>query len=534
MSTPFFELNSSIPDFAGREPLKKTILKTHQKKALHYMRLLESENPVPVVTSSGDANELYLHTNYGFYADPACTGKSYVILSLLSLNKCVERKKLLTIWSNGLGMNVYSKIQNFEIPLSILVTPFSSIGQWSELITNQTDLKFYVVDEYTKIEKINTYDYDVLLVADCIFESICIHFQGFSVSRLIFDDLFHLEIEEFHKKDKIKFGDLRASFTWFVSSQPQECLQKYRYSNLPFSYLIQQIFSFPHPGLLFRNQSDMICKVVGEMLPKINIQTTQTFYPSKRLFVRNISKENPDDLVFYFVNALEIPVKEKEEIQDTVAEEMKKTFEERYNQMMDPVTYDKIKYPICMECCHQIFELNSLCQCIYTDYRCPFCRKDFDFHNVSLLNKTIYQGMKKDNIWIKLQEIDLEKFTIIYMPTLRTKSFRSQMVCFYKELNRRFKCMLYFGSKAYKEFQNQKGILVITKPLQSNLHLRFVDKVYVIHPNDFVVYNKVEWFSDKLISQYGQGFRTHLTDFEIGGFCIGSEKPIDFELIRFC
>ena len=110
-----------------------------------------------------------MHTNYGFYADPTCTGKSYVILSLLALSTCVERKKLLTVWSNGLGMSVYSKIKNFEIPLSILVTPLGSIGQWSELFQKETDIKFLVVDEFSKIEKINSYDYEVLLVADEVF-----------------------------------------------------------------------------------------------------------------------------------------------------------------------------------------------------------------------------------------------------------------------------------------------------------------------------------------------------------------------------
>lgn len=532
MSTPFFELDSSIPDYNGRDPLKNTPLKTHQKKALHYMRLLESENPVPIIETGSEQNELYLHTNYGFYADPACTGKSYVILSLLSLNKCVERKKLLTIWSNGLGMNVYSKIKNFEIPLSILVSPLSSIGQWSELISKETDLKFYVVDEYTKIEKISTYDYDILLVADCIFESVCIHFQGFSVSRLIFDDLFHLEIQEFNKKDRIKFGDLRSSFTWFVSSQPQECIQKFRYSNLPFSYLIQQIFSFPHPGLLFRNKPDMVCKVVGEMLPEINIYCSNTFFPSRKL-TSGLASNNSEDLVSYFINSLEIPIKEKEEIQSLVNTEMKITFEERFNQMIDPVSYEKIQYPICMECCYQIFDLISLSKCIYIDYRCPYCRKDFDFLNISLLNKTIYNPLKKDNIWVKLGEIDINKFNIIYLPTLKMKSHRTFMVSFYKELNRRYKCMLYFGSKAFKEFKHQKGILIISKPLHSNLHLRFIDKIYVIHPSDYIIYNKVEWFSDKIVSAYGQNFRNYLTDFEMGSFCIGSTNQIDFEFIRF-
>lgn len=529
-NTPFFSLDSSIPNYSGPEPLLHTNLQPHQRKALYYMRLLESENPIPIVSNTPE--EFYLHTNFGFYADPSCSGKSFVILSLLSLNKCVERKKLMTVWSNGSGMNVYSKIQNFEIPLSILVVPISSIGQWTQLLKQETNIKYYIVDEYTKIEKINTYNYDILLVADCIFEPVCIHFQGFSVSRLIFDDLYHLDITEFNKKDKTGFGDLRASFTWFVSSQPQECLQKFRYSNLPFGHLIQQIFSFPHPGLLFRNEELNIQTSLTQMLPEIHTTQIETFFPCKKLSY-TFSQDDPEELVSYFVNSLEIKIKEKQEILLDLNQEMQQTFEERYEQMIDPITYDKIKYPVCLECCYQIYDLSWLCKSLYTDFRCPYCRKEFDFWKISALNHSIYMPVKKENIWTKLQNIDTNQFNIIYIPTLKIKLYRQLMSAFYKELNQRYKCMLYFGSKAYKDFQEKKGILILTRPLQSNLHLRFIDKIYVIHPKEFTIFNKIEWFSDKLVSEYGDKHRMYLSDLELGNFCIGSTKKIDFEFIRF-
>ena len=538
MSEPlFFELDS-IHDHTESSFLKKTVLKSHQKKALNYMRLLESENPIPIFETQGDKNDLYLHTNYGFYADPVSTGKSFVILSLISMNKCIERKKMITIWSNGLGMNVYSKIKNFEIPLSILVCPVGSVGQWTELLSSETDLKFCIIDD---IEKVCTYDYDVLLVTDALFESVCLHFQGFSVSRLIFDDLSNLKIEDtsgHSPKGKIKkYIDIKASFTWFISSRPQECIKKYRYSSLPFSIQIRQIFSFPHPGLLFRNKIENIRSIVEDMLPDIKMENTHTFYPSRNNFERNMTITH-DNIIPLFVNSLEITIKDKEDIEKDLSNDLKTTFSERYSSMTDPITYEKIEYPSCMECCFQIFDLVSLCKCIYIDFRCPICRKDFDFSKISLLDKKVYESIKRENIWNILERIDHSRFNVLYIPTARSKSFNKTMYQFCKELKQKMKCILYnknigntYNSSAYKEFQEKKGILLITKPFHSNLHLTFVDNVYVIHPTDYSPYNKIEWFSDKLLSKYGDKYLSHLSDSELGSFCIGSEKPIQFNLI---
>lgn len=531
-SSPFYKLDTSIPIYSGKEPLKSTILNTHQKRVLHYIRMLESEHPIPILSNqSVSDSDLYFHTNYAFYADPICTGKSYVILSLLSLHKCVERKNLLTIWSNGLGMNVFSKIKTFDIPMSILVVPLYSVGQWSELFQNETDIKFYIVDDQSKVEKINTYDYDVLLVADLVFDLVCLHFKGFSVSRIIFDDLLHLNIKDLSKKDSSQFGDLRASFTWFVSSQPNECLSKYRGSHLPFAYLIQQIFSFPYPGLLFKNEESSFIPTLTQMLPEIEIKNTNTYLPYKSL--TNFSFDDEEIIVPFFVNVIEIQCKDLSDVVVGLSNEMKETFQERYKNRIDPITYEPIKYPVYQECCHQIFELAWLCKSIWNDNRCPYCRKDSSFTMIIGIDKSIYNPILQKTIWNKLDEIDMNQYNILYVPSLKMKGqFKSRMLYFYKQLHIRYNFHILYGSKVFQDFQKTKGLLVISKPIQSNLHLRFVDNIYVIHPKEYVVLTKTEWFSDQIVHKYGQDFRSEITDQEMGSFCIGSEKKINFEFIR--
>jgi hypothetical protein len=386
------------------------------------------------------------------------------------------------------------------------------------------------------------------LVADEVFESVCLHFQGFSVSRLIFDDLYYLDIKEFGKKDRVKFGDLRAGFTWFVSSQPQECMHKYRYSQLPFSYLMQQIFTFPYPGLLFRNTDDSLCASLGTMINPIQFQAMDTFLPNKKLTYcaecsvqgANATNDPAVDLAHYFINSLEIPIKEPEDVvKQEMTEDMKSTFLERVEQMIDPVTYEKIVYPVCLECCHQIFDLYYLVKCIYNDFRCPFCRKDINFDLMSALKKEIFEPMKKNNIWHKLSEINMNQYNIIYIPSMKTNLYRSSMSPFFKQFIKRHNFIENYGSRAFQQFYEKKGILVICRPLQFNLHLRFVDKIYVIHPKNYVVEDKKQWYSNKIWSEHGPSthsvnYREYLSDFELGSFCIGLEKPITFELIKFC
>ncbi len=555
LSIPYFYLNPSIPTYYGNEPLLKTNLTEHQKRVLYYIRLLESENPIPILSTS-DSQNLYFHTNYAFYADPICTGKSFVILSLLSLHRVLERKKLLTIWSNGLGMNVYSKIENFEIPMSFLVVPHHSIEQWEVLLKQETNIKYFIVNSEASIEQINTYEYEVLIVADLFFDKVCEHFQGFSVSRLIFDDLLHLEIKNIKNKGETnfnngqssQFGDLRASFTWFICSQPYLCLQKYKNSHLPFAILIKQIFSFPYSGLIFRSEIESLYQSLENILPSLEINLRYVY--SEELINQNIDNIRLDeeikdifsskntDQVKRHMNTLFIHIANQsggsdnsgggpsesiftilkvEEIMNGLSEQQKNRFKERYNElnMNDPVTYEPIKFPIYMKCCDQIFDLVSLYQCFQSDMRCPFCRKETNFQNcIGIENENFVMN---ENIWSIFKDLNIKEWNVLYIPSFKkgskiNKRSRFKLNEFIRQLMIAYPCYLLNGGKnnsrkTFEKFKKEKGILIIDKPIESNLHLSFVNRVLVLHPKEYKCENEIVWYTSYFQKNYGRFFQ---------------------------
>jgi hypothetical protein len=574
---PYFYLNSSIPSYNGKEPLKKTILSTHQKRALYYIHLLESEHPVPILSDSRqieqreqpqyNSKNIYFHTNYAFYADPICTGKSFVILSLLSLHPCVERKRLLTIWSNGLGMNVFSKIENFEIPLSILVVPASSMGQWNYLLQMETNIKYYILDSEPSIEKMNPSEYEVLLVCDSIFDKVCQHFEGFSVSRIIFDDLLHLEVRQPTPSsfDPTLFGNLRASFTWFVCSEPQLCLQKFKNSRLPFAPLIKQMFSFPYPGLIFRNENECLEQSLSKMVSDINFSHTNVYLENidysipieneiKDILTSKNHLQIYNHLITFLVFRLYLKFKTIEQYLNSknLSNEISETIHERYQNHIDPITYDKIKFPVILNCCNQIYDLLSIAKCLIQDLRCPFCREQSLWSDLTALDEHKYNLNK--NIFDIINEFNLDKYNLLYLPSLHkdikvNPISKDKIHRLIREIFKRYKkCLLWNGKSssknAFEEFRKQKGILILTKPIQSNLHLSFVDHVYVIHPKEYVCETIDEWYSeyfkkcfDKILfnTEENNISREHfpLTDKELGNFCIGRKNKLQINFYSF-
>jgi len=592
LTFPLFYLNSSIPSYSGKEPLKKTTLTTHQKRALYYIHLLESEHPIPILSNQIKRQEqerfterftervterttertetsknLYFHTNYAFYADPICTGKSFVILSLLSLHPYVERKQLLTIWSNGLGMNVFSKIENFEIPLSLLVVPHSSIGQWNMLLQQETNIRYFIVDSESSIDLINTYEHDLLLVADIVFDKVCQHFEGFCVSRIIFDDLLHLEISPNPTSfDPSLFGNLRSSFTWFICSEPEMCLQKYKHSRLPFATLIKQMFSFPHPGLIFRNEYECLEQSLSCIVPKVEISHINVYLEKVSPNPINVQQEIKDLLlsdnlsqtyqhlislltfqlnikfktIDQYINSNQF-IKFKEE---NLSIQKIETILERYKIQVDPITYNKIKYPVILNCCHQIYDLITLCKCFVQDLRCPYCRKECLWTDIVALDENRY-NLDKD-IFELIRQMDFTKYNIIYMPSFykANGNLKDKMNRMIRETFKNYKCFIWNGKsnskKTFDEFKKEKGILFITKPIESNLHLSFIDEVYVLHPKNYICKTFDVWYTnyfkktfEHLIPVWESRSSFPLSDQELGNFCIGRKSLLNIKFLSF-
>ena len=68
-----------------------------------------------------------------------------------------------------------------------------------------------------------------------------------------------------------------------------------------------------------------------------------------------------------------------------------------------PITLDKIKYPIKVNCCNNYYSLVSILKCYQKDKHCPLCRSKINLSNIKL-NFNVKLKDKLTNNKIKLDE----------------------------------------------------------------------------------------------------------------------------------
>jgi hypothetical protein len=146
-------------------PLKINLFE-HQKAVIQSMIEIE--------------NDEYQYSNYhdfGLITDNAGTGKSIIILALISINKTIELNKKQKIRyevrnnpyynRNGKCINeiipsYYDKENCIFIKSNLIVVPHSLHKQWEEYITNYTNLTYYSIkrdkDIFDNYEDYNKYD----------------------------------------------------------------------------------------------------------------------------------------------------------------------------------------------------------------------------------------------------------------------------------------------------------------------------------------------------------------------------------------
>jgi hypothetical protein len=208
-----------------------TPLKPHQLSMIHEMNKLELNS-----FKYNNNNTIYdVKTSIGILADSVGSGKTLSILGLISNNTILPTSKTkYTSFNNIISMSIIEK-KYVYIPINIIIVPHSIILQWSNIIKNQTKLKYYIVNNkksYEGIKKMiielggdeeysTNYDsklhtvlskYDIILVSSTFYNKFYVYLNEyrFNVSRIIFDEADTIKIPS--------CSTINASFSWFVSS----------------------------------------------------------------------------------------------------------------------------------------------------------------------------------------------------------------------------------------------------------------------------------------------------------------------------
>jgi hypothetical protein len=208
----------------------KINLKPHQLRSLRRMKLMEN-NQINLtkdnVEHNYQNNEIKITTRFGILADKVGSGKSYVILSLISDKKYLDfnvkniyssQHSLITIQKNI----IQNEIGILYIKSNILVIPHSLLKQWQGYIGNITNINpFYIktkknIEEYWDTGVMDTTIDLIIIISTRLrdFYSSKINYDSNNslrsyYSRIIYDEADSLNIS--------LIPYINSLFTWFVT-----------------------------------------------------------------------------------------------------------------------------------------------------------------------------------------------------------------------------------------------------------------------------------------------------------------------------
>ena len=81
----------------------------------------------------------YIRTNMAIIGDKVGSGKSYVILALILLNKSINNSQIESYGLNNIFINITSPLETYKT--NLLVIPHNLYFQWKKYITTITDDK---------------------------------------------------------------------------------------------------------------------------------------------------------------------------------------------------------------------------------------------------------------------------------------------------------------------------------------------------------------------------------------------------------
>lgn len=190
-------------------------LKPHQRRALHRCREMEELE----LHAPNDGPGVFMRTTIGVYADMVGSGKSHVMLALITGDKGVTRLNQ----TNRLQTFAEGRIQLSEvdylrpIKTSLIVIPHTLATQWESYAQPLAHggMKVLVVSRMRGVDRLAACDvaeYDVVIVTSSFYDNIAqlFTYRGVKLRRVIIDEA-----------DTIAISSLilvKSCFTWFVTA----------------------------------------------------------------------------------------------------------------------------------------------------------------------------------------------------------------------------------------------------------------------------------------------------------------------------
>lgn len=199
------------------KPHQLTLLK-HCIKYENYDIKLINFDKIKEKYSSITEND-YFNTQIGIIGDKVGSGKSFVILVLMLLNKNIKSSQIETYGYNKVFLNISRQNETFNT--NVIVVPHNLYFQWIKyiniIINEEHNFKCKFIKTKKHLEefiqnakKIN--EYDLILITDTHFKIITniLTLNHIKINRLIFDEIDSIKIPS------NKFID--SKFLWFLTA----------------------------------------------------------------------------------------------------------------------------------------------------------------------------------------------------------------------------------------------------------------------------------------------------------------------------
>lgn len=185
-------------------------LMEHQKTAVYAMRKLEktAEIITNIVYYDNTAKDLKIETHIGILGDKVGSGKTYMLIALILLNKEVLQRDFFYESSRYVTVKA-SDNNKIKLSSTLIIVPLHILSQWEESLKMTKNIKYICIND--KELKEIPQNYDIVLVPVNIINDKYKLFCDYVWNRIIIDEA---------DVTKVNNIDLLSNFIWLVTGTP--------------------------------------------------------------------------------------------------------------------------------------------------------------------------------------------------------------------------------------------------------------------------------------------------------------------------
>lgn len=458
-----FELSDEVVAEIKMRQSEKSLIKLelfdHQLRSLSYAQYLEKTTFIDIPSL-----KIKVMTDCALYCDPASSGKSLVMLSLIASLPNLEKKKInpvnhlsYSVPHSSIGVMKYTSEEELHKPIepvSVIVCPTHLFEQWKDYIRSQTNLSFEFISKKDDYAGFDITLVDGILVTTTQYNELAsiLFTKQITVSRVIYDEVHCLKIP--------KSSQIEAAFYWFISASPDEVEGFVKYKKGFIANKLKELCLFQHVerkscGLIFRNQDSLINKRIKLPPLKSNIISVKAVQIINILngVVDNdilgliaaddveaaikkvgVTTTSSDSIIEVVCNDL---VKQKKMEEHAISELESKEWKNENAQLkaieghrdkikeiekkmemikkriteekMDPITYEPIQTPAVTPCCKNTFDYKTITEYLIRDNtgkKCPMCRQPLDHRKLIVIKEGKNEVVVQPNRSMKTQVFD--------------------------------------------------------------------------------------------------------------------------------